>query len=69
MVRAVCVSGQGQNSAVNLGSVFLYTDDEVEAVASGIMAARETLRDRGGFRVLWKLPKAHKFKDILNNNI
>jgi hypothetical protein len=59
----------GRTVLVNLGSIFAYTEDDVQAVADGIVIARSRLADRGGFRVLWKLPQASKFSALLDERL
>jgi hypothetical protein len=58
----------GVTVLINLGSMFEYTEDEVDAMATAVGMARVKLEDRGGFRVLWKLPKATSSASILDRH-
>jgi hypothetical protein len=57
---------KGKTVLVNLGSIFKYSEKEVEAMAQALVVARERMKDRGGFQALWKLPKAGTFKGVLD---
>lgn len=58
--------GPGRVVYVNIGSLFSYSAVDVRAVAEAYVAARKRLADHGGFRMLWKLPRAEEYTDILN---
>jgi hypothetical protein len=58
--------GPGRTVYVNLGSLFTYSAMDVRAVAEAYVAARKRLADRGGFRMLWKLPRPEDYNNILN---
>jgi hypothetical protein len=58
----------GRTVLINLGSIFTYTEEEADAMAAAVVMARERLQDRGGFRVLWKLPKASSFAGVLERH-
>jgi hypothetical protein len=58
----------GRTVLINLGSLFQYTEEEVNAMATAILMARERLQGSGGFRVLWKLPKASSFSQVLEQH-
>jgi hypothetical protein len=60
---------EGRTVLVNLGSIFQYTNDDVEAIASAISLAREKLQDRLVLRILWKLPRAETFQRILDKHL
>jgi hypothetical protein len=51
---------------INLGTLFKYTEKDVSIFVDAISTARIALQDRGGFRVLWKLPQRDKFSHILD---
>jgi hypothetical protein len=57
----------GKTVLINLGSLFSYTEDDVTAIARAIVNVQSRLRDRKGFRVLWKLPQKSRFKAILED--
>jgi hypothetical protein len=65
---AVFLDG-GRTVLINLGSMFKYNREDVTAIAGAIVAARENLRGRGGFRVIWKLPKFSDFKTLLDEHL
>jgi hypothetical protein len=60
---------RGRTALINMGSMFLYTTDDVIAVAHAIVDARTRLLGRGGLRVLWKLPGASAFAALLDERL
>jgi hypothetical protein len=58
--------GPGRTVVLNLGSLFSYSTNDVRAIAEAFVIARKRLADRGGFRMIWKLPGADRFAAILD---
>jgi hypothetical protein len=56
----------GKTVLINLGTLFKYTEKDVSIFVDAISTAHMALQDRGGIRVLWKLPQRDKFSQILD---
>lgn len=49
-----------------MGTLFHFNEEDIRRVVAAIVEARGRLSSRGKFQVLWKLPRANSFADILD---
>jgi hypothetical protein len=52
---------------LNMGTLFRYTEDDVRAVVEAVVDVRARMATRGGFQVLWKLPRKANFDALLES--
>jgi hypothetical protein len=59
----------GRTAPINLGSLFKFATQDVRALARGLVTARNLLEERGGLRVLWKLPGVSNYASLLDEEL